>query len=175
MSKLAEIFTKIDQSSAQIETLSGQIIDAIRDAKAYTVEAFNELVSEAYQENGWSRQIGRPVEGSVDRPAPPTIRNYVSVIRAAYKIGLKVHTYRTLRELRTAARVARMAAIEPVEQPEELAGVSIKASKEITGALFHDLVVIWEHLSDEDRAAMDVILNRARNRFQKKTPLRLVA
>lgn len=175
MSKLSEVFAQIDKASAKLDTLSAQIIDAIRDAKAHTLDAFNELASQAYEENGWSRQSGRPTEGTSEKSAPPTIRNYVSTIRRAYKIGLKVHSFKTLRELRNAVRAAKQEDHEEEEKPSELIGVSIKAGNQITGALFHDLVVIWEHLSEDDRTAMDSILNRARNRFQKKTPLRLVS
>lgn len=173
---LAKIFTRIESAAVTVEELATQILDAIKEAEADTLAAFNEMVGDAYEANGWSRQAGRPAEGSKMTPAPMTIRNYVSTIRKAYKMKLPVMEFATLGELRKAAKGAKKEAKHTEAPTDELAalrGVKMAQQEEMIGAVVHDIGVVLKHLDDEDRTKLEALLQKAIKQFSKKAHMDL--
>jgi hypothetical protein len=168
MHSLAQIFITIQEASHKVDEIAGQIIDAIRDAQADTLDDFNEMVDDAYAANGWSRQVGRPSEESQLSPAPRTVQSYVSTIRTAYRQGHNVLEFENLFELRKAVRGSRQPSQSPETKSPELKGISIKRVNKMTGALWHDLVVVWEHLPEQDRETLEEKLYRLLGQFSKK-------
>lgn len=133
------------------------------------------MVGDAYEANGWSRQAGRPSEGSTLKPAPATIRNYVSTIRKAYKSKLDVLSYTTLGALRQAVRDLKKAKKPdaPADELAALRGVKIAHQQEMIGAVVHDIGVVLQNLDDEDRGKLEAILQKAIKQFSKKVHMEL--
>jgi hypothetical protein len=175
---LAKIFTKIEAAANKVDDLAAQILDAIKEYQADTLEDFNEMVGDAYEANGWSRQAGRPSEGSTLKPAPMTIRNYVSTIRKAYKAKLEVMRFDTLGQLRQAVKDLKAIKKQDVKQVDELAalrGVKIAQQEAMTGAVVHDIGVVLQHLDDANRAKLEAILQKAIKQFSKRAHMDLAA
>lgn len=168
---LAIIFNNIESAAVTVEELATQILDAIKEAQADTLTDFNEMVGDAYEANGWSRQAGRPAEGSKLSPAPMTIRNYVSTIRKAYKMDLPVMEFTTLGELRKAAKGAKKEARHTEAPTDELAalrGVKMTKDEEMIGAVVHDIGVVMKHLDQSDQDDFEQKLQKLLRQFSKK-------
>lgn len=168
---LAKIFTRIEAAAIKVDDLAAQILEAIKEYQADTLDDFNEMVGNAYEANGWSRQAGRPSEGSTMKPAPMTIRNYVSIIRKAYKLRLPVMEFLTLGELRTAIKDLRIKAKASAIHTDELAamrGVKIAKEEEMIGAVVHDIGVVMKHLDRDDQDDFEQKLQKLLRQFSKK-------
>lgn len=167
---LIEVFNKIEKAAGQVDDVSGQILLAIREAKAADVDGFNALVNAAYDEKGWSRRIGRPLP--TDVPAPKSIRVYISMIRKGYKEGLDMLEIQSIFDLRKAlAEIAKEtppAAAAP--GPDELVGVRVNKANRLTGNLFHDVIVLWENLPDAQQAKLEEGVRKLVEKFTAKAP-----
>lgn len=173
MTKMANAFANIQKASEKVEELATQILTAAQDAKALTLEAFNELVTEGYRANNWSQQVGRPSDDSTLQPAPSTIRFYVSTMRRMYREGLDVMGFKVMWEVRRAVRAKR----QPVHASRDdlsrrdksaLRGVKLTNSKEPIGSLWHDMIYYWEVMSEGDRKWFDQKLETLRIQAMKK-------
>ena len=98
------------------------------------------------------------------------VRTYVSEVRGAYRLGLDVLTYTSIADLRNDIRATRREAIaesaERARRPE-LVGITIKTDNKLNGALFHDLIVVYEALDEAQQDAMEQALERALKKFLK--------
>lgn len=167
---LASIFSQIEVASGALEEVAGAMLSTIKAANAGSLEQFDALVAAAYSANGWSQRIGRPAPG--DKPAPDAVKFYVSTVRAGYRAGLDVLSFSTMQALRTATREARAVA---VARPPQLRGVTLSSDRALTGALFHDVVVVWERLPAERQADLEKQIQRLIDRYAKGADLRVVA
>jgi hypothetical protein len=176
-SQLTEIFKTIGENDAKQESLGAQILAFLVKNKCATLDKANEQFGIAYDENGWSRTAGRPKEGSKEIPAPPTVKNYVTAFRRAYKLNLHVPSFKTVGEMRQAIKDLRAAEKEANEKPESLAGVQISKDDILTGFLVHDISVVVKHLPDEKRGEFETKLQRLLSQYMKKASpeLKLVA
>lgn len=175
---LADVLSQIDKSAQATEALSARILDAIREAKTENIEAFDTIVYAAYDKNGWSYRVGRPLPG--DMAAPNAVKVYVSTVRAAFRAGVKVLEMQTMDALRKALRHAKDAARQErpaAKVPPEMKGVQVEKPHQLTGALFHDAAVLWDNLPDSQRTAFEQKLQKLVEQFVKRAPpaLRLVA
>jgi len=175
MTNLASIFTTIENASNHVEELATQIIEAIREAQASTLADFNEMVSDAYREKNWSQQVGRPAEDSTLLAAPPTIRNYVSTIRKAYKMDLDVMGFATMFDIRKAVRMQRQPVHGQQVAQRELKGIRLTSKNKPNGGLWHDLVLLWEHLPEVDKETLETKLQKLLAQFTKKADISLAA
>jgi hypothetical protein len=173
---LAKIFTNIEHAAAQVEELASQILDAIKEAQADTLQDFEEMVGDAYDANGWNRQAGRPADGATLLPAPMTVRNYVSWVRRAYKVGLAVPEFETLGELRRAVKESKQKPA-PVQHDELAAMRGVKMSKdaELIGAVVHDIGVVLTHLDQADQDEFEQRLQKLIKQFSKKAHIEVAA
>jgi hypothetical protein len=173
---LAKIFTNIEHAAAQVEELASQILDAIKEAQADTLADFEEMVGDAYDANGWNRQAGRPADGATLLPAPMTVRNYVSWVRRAYKVGLAVPEFETLGELRRAVKESKVKP-EPVQHDElaALRGVKMSKDAELIGAVVHDIGVVLTHLDQADQYEFEQRLQKLIKQFSKKAHIEVAA
>ena len=171
MKNLAVVFAQIEKSANQVEDVAKGMLAAIKHAKASTLEAFDVMVAEAYDKNGWNQAKGRPNLGNVLKPAPQSVKLYVSTVRAAYRLKLKVLSYTIMQDLRNDISKARTlaAASRPAVVPA-LAGVQVQQVNALTGALWHDAVVLWEHLPEEQQALFEKQVRSLLTRYTKQAP-----
>lgn len=169
-SKLTTIFKQMSEIDETKESLGVQILAFLVENKCKTLALANEQFGRAYDENGWSRSAGRPRDGSKEVPAPPTVKNYVTAFRRAYKAGLDVLGFKTVWEMRTAIRELRDARKEAEEKPESLVGVQITKDDILTGFLVHDISAVIKHLPDSERDEFEAKLRRLLAQYMKKAP-----
>lgn len=178
--ELAEIFIQIQSASGVVEDVSKGILSAIKSAKATTLIKFNQMVSAAYRENGWSQIAGRPSADSVLTAAPGAVKLYVSIIRSAYRLDLKVLTYDLMESIRVdirSANKARRDSDKTKDQPSvapEIVGIQIKQEHSLTGALWHDALVVREHLEESQKALFDAQVRRLLAKYRKEAPAGLL-
>lgn len=175
---LATIFTQIEVGANQLDDVASRILTAIKEAKADTLDKFNELTWRAYDAKGWSRRIGAPVAGDV--PAPSAVKVYVSTIRAAYRLGVKLLDLSAISEVRKAVKAARtgLAASTPKADPvPELKGVHLDKANKLTGNLWHDAIFLWENLPDSQQKALEDKVRKLVEQYTRKAPpaLRIAA
>lgn len=169
-SKLTTIFKQMSDIDEAKESLGAQILAFLVENKCKTLELANEQFGRAYDENGWSRTAGRPRDGSKEVPAPPTVKNYVTAFRRAYKAGLDVLAFKTVGEMRIEIRKIRDAEREANNKPESLVGVHISKEDVLTGALVHDIYACIKAMPPEDRADIEAKLRRVLSQAIKKAP-----
>jgi hypothetical protein len=174
----AGILLSIETASAAVDDMAKKMLSAIKFAQADTLIDFNEMVSDAYAKNGWSQVIGRPMAGAELKPAPDAVKMYVSVVRAAYRLDLEVTSYETMGALRMAIKEKRALnrAPKPTLAPE-MKDVQIRNEHEMTGALWHDVIVLWEHLPENSQTKFEEQMRKLLTQYVKAAPefLKLVA
>lgn len=141
---LAVIAVEENALASRADTVLAIVKDSgIRDEKA-----FSAAVRDAYKANGWHVTAGAPKRGASGKPVPGTVKQYVSQVRAAFRLGVNVARMDTFHKLRKTLKEARAAARpRPVKTDPKLAGLRLVKSGELTGAPFHDLTVLYERAS----------------------------
>lgn len=174
---LATTLLNIEQSATAVEDVARGILSTIRDEDVATLDHWNEIVSDAYAANGWNRVNGAPPAGTTPLPpAPDSVKVYVSTVRAGYRLALPMTTFETMGALRSAVREARrVAAAATAQQPPELKGVKVSRVSSLNGALWHDAVVIWEHLPADQQTAFEEQVRKLLTRFTRKADLAAAA
>jgi hypothetical protein len=169
--KLAAALKAIATEGDALESKADTIIALVAPLK--DLDQFNEAVKEAYTANGWN---AGPGEKGAGEGVPPTVKQYISTIRAAFRLGVNVVKARTMGALRKAVKAARPAkVIEPADP--KLAGLRLVKSGEIINAPFHDLVVLYEALNKQKQQQLAGVVQRLVRQFQPAavTQLRLAA
>lgn len=171
--ELATIFNRINKAHATMETTAAQIIEVLKLNDVNTLDKLNDIVAAAYDRNGWSSRQGRPRPGDVS--APKAVQVYVSTLRRAYRMGIKVLKCTNMEDVRR--ELSKAAKRGQPEQPPELKGVQVAASGTLNGAVWHDVLVVWEHIPAEEQQALEASVRKLLDRYVKKAPptLRLVA
>ena len=170
--KLARAFVSLAQQGEQIDSTASAVLGIVKGAGAVNEKLFDELVAQAYEKNGWNAEVGRPKNGAKPLAAAPnTVRTYVTIMRRAIRVGLRIGRYDTFTALRTAlerkaqprivrGRQGKKRGAAPVARiPKDLAssfvGVAVESPQVPNGALFHDLAATFVGLKrEEDRAEM---------------------
>lgn len=143
---LAAALAVIATEGSTLENKADSVLAIVKNAGIRDVKAFSAAVREAYKANGWNSTAGAPKKGNSGKPVPGTVKQYVSQVRAAFRLGINVTRMDTFHRLRKAVKEARAAAKpRPVNQDAKLAGLRVAHSNEFTGAPFHDLTVMYEH------------------------------
>jgi hypothetical protein len=172
---LAATLADIARKAKGVDSAANGMFVSLKASNAKTLDQFNALIRAAYEKNRWSRHTGRPVAGSKEKPAPDAVKLYVSSFRAAYRMGLDVLSFDTVCAMRTAVRESRSSHDNGPERPPELAGIHISAEHRLTGAIWHDAVVLHQHLAGDEKAEFEREVRRLLMRFTKKAPPELVA
>lgn len=169
---LAVDFINIARKAKGVESAANGMFSTLKAEDVTTLDHFNEKVRDAFQTNGWSKTAGRPVAGAKEKPAPDAVKLYVSTFRAAYRMKLDVLGFETVGALRTAIRERRQAASHAPkpEQPPELKGIQLVAENHLTGALWHDAVVLHQHLSSTLQHDFEREVRMLMMRYSKDAP-----
>jgi len=180
MNKMTTAFKNVVTQADKLDDVSTSILVVAQQEDARTLEAFDSLVSKAYQDLGYSQQVGRPAEGSTLLPAPATLRNYISRMRAMYKHGLDVMSFKTMLDVRKAVKEASSAKRKgtSTKQVDELAamrGVKIAKEEEMIGAVVHDIGVVMKHLDRNDQDDFEQKLQKLLRQFSKKAHLEMAS
>jgi hypothetical protein len=175
--KLARAFQALAEQGATMDSTASQILGIVKGARALNEERFDRMVEAAYTAAGWNPTPGRPKAGEEPKGAvPDTVRTYVTIVRRALRLRLKVGRYETFTALRTAlekkarpkpARAGKKnghangAAIAHLPQAvrEDFVGIAIEKPREANGALFHDLSATFIRLPEKQRSEMGRKLN----------------
>lgn len=172
--RLAAAFKTLAMQGVQIESTASSVLKIVKSAGAVTEEKFDALVEKAYVANGWNPKPGRPAKGAKPQEAAPdTVRTYVTIVRRAIRVGLRVGSYATFTALRTAlerksqprivGRKGRKGGRKgngnghariPKAVENDFVGVAIEQPRDPNGALFHDLAATFIKLPAESRAAL---------------------
>jgi len=171
-SKQAVVLQQIAEQGDKMDNVAGAFMKLVKEEKIDTLEKFNPWLSIGYEENGWSNVIGRPVPGSTLVPAPRSVKQYASMFRAAYKYEMDVMAFESVRQMVDAVAEKRKELAKPPErlQDPELKGVLLRSTGHMNGALWHDAIVVIEHLNDDDRDEFEQRLRKLVMRFQSKVP-----
>lgn len=176
--KLAKAFQAIAEQEGKLETTASQVLGIIKEERNLTEEKFDELVSAAYEANGWNAHAGRP--SSEDPPkdtVPGTVRTYVSIVRRAIRADLKVAKFDTFTSLRTALDKADEGANRPHKRnggadipkrmQKDFIGVEVEQPKEFNEAIFHDIPALYLHLPTDQRELFKAQLVRLLEQYKK--------
>jgi hypothetical protein len=172
--KLAKAFQALAEQGETMDSTASQILGIVKGAHALNEERFDRMVESAYTAAGWNATPGRPKQGEEPKGAvPDTVRTYVTIVRRALRLGMKVGRYETFTALRTAldkkarpkaAKSGRATPVNgsahiPASVKEDFIGIAIEKPQEPNGALFHDLSTTFMRLPDRVRAEMGRKLN----------------
>lgn len=167
--KLARVFATVADTGQQLESTAGEILALVQSAKITTIATWNKLVKAAYAANGWNESAGRPTKKRL--PVPPTVSQYVALVRQAIRKKLRLGKYESFTQLRVAlarsngktdhrgGRASGGARI-PKDLRENFRGVPIANHTETNGALFHDIAAIFIHLPTDHRSMFGRQLNQ---------------
>lgn len=132
---------------------SEALLNAIQGLNIHTLEEFEHAVDEAYELNGWSRSKGRPTNGRKLQPAPDAVQLYLNAFRNAYRLGLDVQQYETIRELRDAVKAVK----KPVT----------KAKNELTVFMMQRSQV-WKQFPDDKKLQVLDVLDQTMRRIAEE-------
>lgn len=179
MNKMTTAFKNVVNQADKLEESATSILVVAQQEKALTGDDFDQLVSQSYQEMNYSQQVGRPAEGSTLLPAPPTLRNYISIMRRMYKLKLDVMSFKTMMDVRKGIKdaVAKRKAktVKPVDELAAMRGVKIAKEEEMIGAVVHDIGVVMKHLDRGDQDEFEQKLQKLLRQFSKKAHLEMAA
>lgn len=171
MKNLAAAFAVLARDSTVLESKAETVLKILKQEKIKDLKTFNGEVKAAYKANGWNPAAGRPKEGSELKPVPPTVKQYVSSIRRAFKMKMPVLSYSSFYALRVDVKKEAAKIRKPrTNGPKELQGIQLAAPGELTGNLIHDLAVLYDALDRTRRPKMLAALERVKRDFSKAAP-----
>lgn len=145
MKTLAAVFAAISFAGVALESKADAVLAIVKKKGLKDLKAFDAAAKEAYAANGWNTRQGRPVLGAKDTRVPATVKQYVSRVRAAFRLGMNVGHFKTFHALRAAVKTAQAQNRRPkAANDPKLAGVAITKANVLIGAPFHDLTAIYE-------------------------------
>ena len=165
---LADALAEMAQTDSTLESRADAVLQIVKSAGIRDSAAFNKAVKAAYTANGWHTQAGRPSRGNRGQPVPVTVKQYVSMVRGAFRAGLVVAHFKTFHALRKSLKAARLAAKpRQVKMAPALAGLRLVGRGDtLTGAPFHDLTVLYEKANRAQRAKIAAEVNRLIQEFR---------
>lgn len=174
---LASALAVIGREANELETRAMQVLHIVKRDKITDVKAWSAAVRAAYKANGWNGKPGKPKAGSTAKAVPVTVKQYVSAVRAAFRLKLPVASYSSFYALRQDLAKQRAKARKPVNghAKPELAGVQVSRPDELTGGPFHDLVVLYGALDRGRQTHMLAALDRVKRQFAMSAPQLVIA
>lgn len=171
--RMATALKAIADTGNALETTAGTILRIVKEDKIGTIEAFDAVIKEAYERNGWNNGAGRPAVGQAGEQVPRIITQYVSEVRRGFRLGLKVAKFATFYELRKAIEDL---APQPAEQPATVSRIQprmvrLAKPEELIGDPIHDIAVVFTHTNPARRKE----ITRALERLIKKYAPRQLA
>lgn len=172
---LTKTLDSIARSGKRLETQAGGLLAHVRENDITTLDQWLEAVKEAYAAKGWHTGRGRPRSGTKSKPIPHVVKTYVSEVSAAYKLGVDPRECSTWNDLRRALKDVRAKLREDEQEEHHLQGVRVSKDGQLLGALWHDAIVVYENLPDDDREEMERQIKRIMDKYQGKVQLSLAA
>lgn len=170
VNRLARALAEIASAGAATESKAVAVIALTKGIA--DLKEFDRIVREAYAANGWNTTSGRPAAGNRRGAVPATVKQYVSLIRACFRLELPVASYKTFHTMRKAVKAARKPAA-PVNQDPRMAGLRLVKSGELIGAPFHDLTVLFEKSAKGVQRQIAAEVTTLVRRFQPAAALTL--
>lgn len=172
---LTAALSAIAQDVEQLESRADAVLAIVKDSGIRDVKAFSAAVREAYKANGWNATAGKPAPGKRAQPVPATVKQYVSTIRGAFRLGVNVAKMESFFKLRKVLRQARAAANpQLVVKDPRLAGLRLVKNASLIGAPFHDLTVVYEKLPKAAQKQLAGEVNELLRRYQPAAAPQLV-
>lgn len=174
----AKALAELGAQGEKTEDLASSLLRIIKEQMVRTIEDLDAVITAAYDLNGWNTRQGRP---TVEKRAkvPNTVRTYMWELRSAVKDGVPVWNFKTFYEVRLARKKAKVVA-KPVVADDgrvnvlpdlpELDGVRISHGDAPTGSLFHDLILLFVTIPDEQRVLLERNLSRLLHKYQVAAP-----
>jgi hypothetical protein len=165
---LAAAFSVIAADSSTLESKADHVLAIVRTSGIRDEKSFSVAVREAYKANGWNSRQGKPARGKrALQPVPATVKQYVSIVRGAFRLGINVLKMDTFFKLRKTLREARIAARpQAIPTDPRMAGLRLVKSNELIGAPFHDLTVIYEKSGKTQQRQIAAEVKALAARFQ---------
>lgn len=175
---LTAALSAIAHDGEMLESRADAVLSIVKSSGIRDVKAFGAAVREAYKANGWNATQGKPKAGKRALLAvPATVKQYVSTVRAAFRLGVNVTKMETFHKLRKVLKQARADAAPQavaVKDPR-LAGLRlVKNGGGLIGAPFHDLTLIYEKLAKGQQKQLAGEVNELVRRFQPAAAPQLV-
>lgn len=171
---LASILESVAQAGESVESKADSILSILKTAGVKDLEAFNEQVKAAYTANGWNSAQGNPGSNATGSNVPATVKQYVSQVRAGFRLGLPMASFKTIHALRKAIKAKAPTAQEATDDPI-LAGVRVANRRSLIGAPFHDLAAVYSNLPKEKQARLVRAIKSLVTEYGTKPHLRLAA
>lgn len=141
---LAEALAVIATEGTTLESKADSVLAIVRTSGIRGEKEFSAAVREAYKANGWHVRAGAPKKGAAGKPVPGTVKQYVSQVRRAFRLGIPVAGMKSFFKLRKAIREAAAKKRPAVNADPKMAGLRLVKAGEMIGAPFHDLTVLYE-------------------------------
>ena len=170
LTTLAAAFAALSEEGAALESVADSVLAIVKSDGLKDVKAFSAAAREAYKANGWNATQGKPVLGAALNRVPPTVKQYVSQIRGAFRLGLNVGHFKNFHALRVALKAARVASRPVPKVDPRLGGLRLTGPAGLTGAPLHDLVVVYEALPKGQQSQMVGAVNRLVQQFRPAAP-----
>lgn len=175
--ELAKALAEIAAEGNAVETRAERMLALVRSKGIVDERTFSAAVRVAYRANGWRATRGRPkLDEKALESVPPTVKQYVSAVRAAFRLGLDGRSMRTFSALRRAVSDARAAKRAKVRSKDpNMAGIHVLKDDRLTGAPLHDLAVVYEGVQARQREALIRRIKTLVSEFKSAAPgLRIV-
>lgn len=175
---LATALAVIGRDAVALESKADSVLRIVKTQKIKDVKAWGAAVRAAYKANGWNGKPGKPKAGAKTSPVPATVKQYVSTIRAGFKLKLLVASYSSFYALKqdiAKERAKRRPKQTNGKAAPEMAGFKLNQPDVLTGGPFHDLAVLYGALDRARRPRMLAALERVKREFAMAAPQLIVA
>ena len=154
--ELGRALAEIAKEGDAVETRAERMLALVRSKGITDERSFSAAIRVAYRANGWRATRGRPkLDEKALESVPATVKQYVSSVRAAFRLGLDGRSMRTFSALRKAVADARAAKRTKARSKDpNLAGIHVLKDDRLTGAPLHDLAVVYESMQARQREAL---------------------
>jgi hypothetical protein len=176
---LATALAVIGRDAVALESKADSVLRIVKTQKIKDGKAWSAAVRAAYKATGWNGKPGKPKADSKASPVPATVKQYVSVIRGAFKLKLPVASYSSFYALRQELAKERAKARKPKRgngaAKPEMFGIQLRQPETLNGSPFHDLAVLYNALDRARRPRMLAALERVKRDFAMAAPQLIVA
>lgn len=158
---LAATLKALGTIAGKTETQASALLEFVKRRKLITAPKFTLAVRAAYLANGWHAKQGRPALDAKGTAVPRAVRQYVHEIRAALLAKIDLAKCATFYELRKAMATHKaQKSMRVTAKAPGLEGITLSSPATMTGALFHDLAVVYAAMPDSERAILQKSLAR---------------
>jgi hypothetical protein len=176
MQTLAAALAQIGKEGEELDSKAMTVLRIVRAEKINDGKSFNKAVKEAYRANGWFGKPGKPKVGApTQEKVPASVSQYVSTIRAAFRLKMEVTSFTSIHALRVELKAKRAKAIKRAHKangstPPEMVGIRLQQPDTLNGSIFHDLVALYNALDRTRKPKLMGALERTKREFITAAP-----